>query len=58
LVGLDEADLAKGKISWLSPLARGLMKTREGDTVELRTPAGPESIEVLHIAYILPQTKP
>ncbi len=51
LVGIDEADLAQGKISWISPVAKALMKSRVGDTVELRTPAGPETIEVLAIRY-------
>ena len=51
LVGIDEAELSQGKISWLSPLARALMKTKVGDVVELRAPAGPYSIEVLSIRY-------
>jgi transcription elongation factor GreB len=51
IVGVDEADLARGSISWLSPLARALMKAREGDVVELRAPAGAEAIEVLAIRY-------
>ena len=51
LVGLDEADLAKGKISWISPLAKTLMKTRVGDVVELHAPSGREKIEVIAIAY-------
>lgn len=51
LVGLDEADLSKGKISWISPLARSLMKTRAGDTIELRAPGGVESLHILEIRY-------
>jgi transcription elongation factor GreB len=51
IVGIDEADLAKGKISWLSPVARALMKASQGDVIELRTPAGPDRIEVLSIDY-------
>ena len=51
IVGIDEADLAKGKISWLSPVARALMKAHAGDVIEFRTPSGPETIEVLSIAY-------
>jgi len=51
IVGVDEADLAQGKISWLSPVARALMKAHSGDVIELRTPAGPDSIEVLSIRY-------
>lgn len=51
LVGVDEADAAQGKISWVSPVARALMKARAGDIVELRRPAGVESLEVLSIRY-------
>jgi transcription elongation factor GreB len=51
IVGIDEADMAKGKISWLSPVAKTLMKTRKGDIVELRTPSGIDSIEVIKITY-------
>jgi transcription elongation factor GreB len=51
IVGIDEADLTSGKISWLSPVARALMKAYAGDVVEFRTPSGPETIEVLSIAY-------
>jgi len=51
IVGIDEADLAMGKISWLSPVAKALMKTHVGDVIELRTPAGADSIEVLSIHY-------
>src|SRR6266852_7952864 len=51
IVGVDEADLARGQVSWVSPIARALLKAREGDTVELRTPAGLERIEVLAIEY-------
>ncbi|HYG90817.1 MAG TPA: transcription elongation factor GreB [Azospirillum sp.] len=51
IVGIDEADLDKGQVSWISPIARALLKAQEGDTVELRTPAGVESIEVVEIRY-------
>ena len=51
IVGIDEADLANGKISWLSPVARALMKAYVGDVIEFRTPSGPESVEVLSIEY-------
>ncbi len=51
LVGPDEADLATGKISWLSPVARALLKARVGDAVELRTETGSEMLEVLAISY-------
>jgi transcription elongation factor GreB len=51
IVGIDEADSSTGRVSWVSPIARALLKAREGDTVELRTPNGPESIEVVAIVY-------
>lgn len=51
LVGVDEADIAKGKISWLTPLAKALMKRKVGDEVELRAPGGVEMIEVVKIDY-------
>lgn len=53
LVGVDEADLSQGKINWVSPVARALMKARAGDAVEIRTPAGPETIEIISIRYLL-----
>ena len=51
IVGIDEARIEQGEVSWISPITRALMKAREGDVVELRTPHGPEQIEVLEIQY-------
>jgi len=51
IVGVDEADLAHGQVSWVSPIARALMKAREGDMVALRTPSGTQSLEVIEIRY-------
>jgi len=51
IVGFDEADMKKGRISWLSPVAKALMKAHAGDVIELRTPAGIEAIEVIAIRY-------
>lgn len=51
IVGIDEADLDRGRVSWISPVARALLKARVGDTVQLRTPSGPEPIEVVAIRY-------
>lgn len=51
LVGIDEADLTKGKISWISPVAKALLKAEIGDQVEVQTPAGIEILEVLTIQY-------
>lgn len=51
LVGFDEADLNKNKISWISPVAKNLLKARVGDVIEFRTPSGTEILEVLEIKY-------
>jgi transcription elongation factor GreB len=51
IVGVDEVRHDRGEVSWLSPIARALLKAGVGDTVEVRTPAGPEAVEVLRIAY-------
>ena len=51
IVGVDEADAAAGCISWLSPLARALIKARLGDTVRFESPAGIREIEVVAIRY-------
>lgn len=52
IVGIDEAAGAdEGFVSWVSPIARALLKAREGDTVTLRTPGGVERIDVLEIVY-------
>jgi transcription elongation factor GreB len=52
IVGIDEIDTARGYISWISPMARALLKAREGDTVTMRTPAGPEELEVVAVHYV------
>ncbi|WP_374652043.1 transcription elongation factor GreB [Dongia sp.] len=51
IVGIDEIDSERNFVSWISPVARALLKATVGDTVILRTPAGPESLEVLSISY-------
>src|SRR5690606_9169308 len=51
IVGVDEVDPAAGRISWISPVARALIKAREGDIVTLRTPAGEEALEILEVSY-------
>lgn len=53
LVGVDEANLDHGKINWLSPVARALMKSRIGDSVDVRLGDRVETIEVIDIQYIL-----
>ncbi len=52
IVGVDEIDTARGYISWVSPMARALLKAREGDTVTLQTPAGAEELEVAAVRYV------
>jgi transcription elongation factor GreB len=49
--GIDEADSLAGEVSWISPIARALLKAREGDEVQLVTPAGVERIEVIEVRY-------
>ena len=56
IVGVDEIDADSSRISWISPVARALHKTRIGDVVEIRTPAGRENLEVIAIAYRLDET--
>lgn len=51
IVGVDEVDLDRGHVSWISPVARALLKARVGDTVTLLTPVGPEPIDVLDVRY-------
>jgi transcription elongation factor GreB len=51
IVGIDEADIERGQVSWISPIARALLKAREGDVVALRNPGGVEQIEVVEIRY-------
>ena len=51
IVGQDEVDLHRNYISWVSPLARALTKSKEGDKVVLRAPGGTEQLEVLEVTY-------
>jgi len=52
IVGVDEIDTARGYISWVSPMARALLKGQEGDVVTLRTPGGDEEIEIVDVRYV------
>jgi len=52
--GVDEADNLKGEVSWIAPIARALLKAREGDEVKLVTPLGSETIEVVRVEYPRP----
>lgn len=51
IVGVDETDLARGRISWVSPLARALLKSRAGDVVRFQSPAGWREVEVVAVDY-------
>lgn len=51
IVGLDEVDPARGRVSWVSPIARALLKSREGDSVYLDAPGGRQRLEVLEVRY-------
>lgn len=51
IVGIDEAEPLAGQISWISPVARALMKAREGDIVYVNTPLGKQELEILEVSY-------
>ncbi len=51
IVGIDEVDPARRRVSWISPIARAVLKAREGDTIEFRTPSGTETIEIVSVRY-------
>ncbi|RKJ98711.1 transcription elongation factor GreB [Alicycliphilus denitrificans] len=55
ILGVDEADNGLQQISWISPVARALLKAREGDEVSLQTPAGTRTLEILSVHYPDPQ---
>jgi len=54
IMGIDEAVSALGQVSWVSPVAQALLKSRQGDEVRLRTPAGWEILEILDVSYPAP----
>lgn len=56
ITGIDEADSLAGQVSWVSPVARALLKARVGDEVPLVTPAGVQMLEVLEVDYPAPKT--
>ena len=51
IVGVDEVDLDQGHVSWVSPIAKALIKARIGDCVKIQTPTGPNEIEILDVQY-------
>lgn len=56
ILGIDEANSALGQVSWVSPVARALLKARVGDEVMLATPLGPQVLEILEVNYPAPET--
>ena len=54
ILGIDEADSAQAQVSWISPIARTLLKARVGDVLKLQTPQGVEEIEVISVTYPTP----
>ena len=51
IVGMDEADPAQGRVSWVSPIAKALLKKQPGDVVQLQTPGGMEEFEIVDVKY-------
>ena len=51
IVGIDELDPLRGRISWVSPVARALTKAREGEVVTLNTPQGVDELEIVGVEY-------
>ncbi len=51
IVGVDEADVLRGRISWISPLARALIKNREGDSIRFQSPVGVREIDIIEVVY-------
>jgi transcription elongation factor GreB len=52
IVGVDEVELDKGHVSWISPIAKALLRAEEGDVVKMRTPGGVEEIEIVKVEYV------
>jgi transcription elongation factor GreB len=52
IVGVDEVELDKGHVSWISPIAKALLRAEEGDVVKMRTPQGVDEIEVIEVKYV------
>ena len=51
IVGVDETDVERGWVSWLSPIARALLNARPGDRVRFRFPAGEEQLEIIGVTF-------
>ena len=57
ILGIDEADSTQAQVSWISPIARALLKAREGDVVKLVTPAGVSEVEIVSVRYPKPRAE-
>ena len=51
IVGVDEIDISKGRISWISPLGKALLQAKLGEVITVQTPKGPEDYEILEVRY-------
>jgi transcription elongation factor GreB len=51
IVGVDEVDMEKNHVSWISPIAKALIKAREGDTIQFQTPEGLKELDILKVTY-------
>jgi transcription elongation factor GreB len=51
IVGVDEVDMEKNHVSWISPIAKVLIKAREGDTIQFQTPEGLKELDILKVTY-------
>ena len=52
IVGVDEVELDRGHVSWISPIAKALLRAEEGDVVKMRTPGGVDEIEIVKVTYV------
>jgi transcription elongation factor GreB len=52
IVGVDEVELDRGHVSWISPIAKALLRAEQGDLVRMRTPQGIDEIEVIEVRYV------
>lgn len=57
IVGVDETDIDRGWVSWLSPIAKALNNARVGERVKFRFPSGEEKLEILRVSYEPPVWK-
>jgi transcription elongation factor GreB len=53
IVGIDETDIARGRVSWISPIAKALLNHEEGETVLFQSPRGEEDLEIVRVRYLL-----